>query len=186
VPTYSISVQLGSPAPDFTLPGVDGNVHQLSDFKYSKVLVIAFICNHCPYVIATQGRINALAQEYSTRGVQFVGINANDSVKYPEDSFEAMKARAKDQGFVFPYLWDESQKVAQAYGAVCTPEFYAYAVISGEFILKYQGRLDDSWKDEKSVTRRELALALDEILAGRDPSPDQKPAIGCSIKWKSN
>jgi peroxiredoxin len=175
---------LGSSPPEFRLRGVDDRMYQLSDFAQAKALVVAFICNHCPYVIAVQGRVNALAKEYASRGVQLVGINSNDAVKYPDDNFEAMKRRAKEQGFSFPYLWDETQQVAKAYKAVCTPDFFVYERKGGGFALQYRGRLDDSWKDEKAVTRRELAGALDLILAGKNPDSNQNPSMGCSIKWK--
>jgi peroxiredoxin len=175
---------LGTIAPDFALPGVDGRVYRLSDFQSAKVLVVAFICNHCPYVIAIQGRMNRLAAEYGAKGVQWVGINSNDSERYPEDGFEQMKARAREQGYVFPYLRDETQEVARVYGAVCTPEFYVYLARGNQWLLQYQGRVDDSWKDESAVTRQELREALDRALAGDTPVVDQKPAIGCSIKWK--
>ena len=185
--TYSKPIGMGTEAPNFKLRGVDDRFHSLSDFRESKALVVVFMCNHCPYVIAIQGRLNHLAKEYQARGVQFIGINSNDPVRYPDDSFEEMKVRAKEQGFVFPYLQDDTQEVARAYGAVCTPEFYAFgpaAAVDGSRSLQYQGRLDDSWKNEAGVTRRELALALDAILAGKPPVADQKPAMGCSIKWK--
>ncbi len=185
MPTYSQPIQLGSTAPEFSLPGVDGRTYRLSDFQGAKALVIAFICNHCPYVIATQGRMNRLASEFAEQGVKWLGINANDAQKYPDDSFEQMKARALEQGFVFPYLRDETQEVARAYGAACTPEFYVYTPREGRWVLEYQGRLDDHWKDESAVTRQELREALECIVSGKLPSPDQKPAIGCSIKWKS-
>jgi peroxiredoxin len=185
-PTFSDPTPLGSVAPQFKLPGVDGKTYDLPHFADAKALVIAFMCNHCPYVIAVQGRINELAKEYEARGVRLVGINSNDATRYPDDNFEAMKLRAKEQGYVFPYLRDETQEVAQAYGAVCTPEFYVYRPTeAGKFVLKYKGRLDDSWKDETAVTRRELAMALDAILANQEPISDQKPAMGCSIKWKT-
>ncbi len=182
--TYSQPLPLGSIAPDFSLRGVDDQIYSLNHFKNAKALVLVFMCNHCPYVIAIQSRINQLAKEYKAKGVHLIGINSNDPVRYPDDSFEAMKARAREQGFAFPYLHDEQQEVARAYGAVCTPEFYLYAPTSAGFALRYQGRLDDNWKDESSVTRRDLALALDEVLAGRIPDADPKPAMGCSIKWK--
>jgi len=196
---YSTQDHLGSAAPDFQLQGVDGKSHQLSDFKNAQALVVVFMCNHCPYVIAVQDRINALAREYAGRSVQFVGINSNDSVRYPADNFEAMKVRAKEANFAFPYLWDEKQEVARAYGAVCTPEFYLYRLSpqknsaspqdrlnpqGGDTCLAYQGRLDDSWKDETQVTRQDLKLAIEAVLAGKKPDSDQKPAMGCSIKWK--
>jgi peroxiredoxin len=118
-----------------------------------------------------------------------VGICSNDSVKYPQDDFAAMQSEAAEQGYRFPYLWDETQSVARAYGAVCTPDFYVYRNLaphseSVEFVLKYRGRLDDNWKDESSVQRRDLRAAVEEILEGRDPPPQQIPSMGCSIKWK--
>ena len=184
MPTFSQPGQLGSVAPEFSLPGVDGKTYQLSDFQGARALVISFMCNHCPYVIATQGRMNQLAKEYASQGVRWLGINSNDAQKYPEDRFEQMKIRAQEQGFVFPYLRDETQEVARAYGAVCTPEFYLYTPRDAEWVLQYQGRLDDNWKDESSVTRHDLREAIDRVLAGQAPVSDQKPAMGCSIKWK--
>ncbi len=190
-PVYSDLTPLGSEALDFKLLGIDGKTYKWNDFRSARACVIAFICNHCPYVIAIQGRLNTLAQEYGSRGVQVIAINSNDAIRYPEDCFEAMQVRSQEQGFVFPYLWDETQEVARAYGAVCTPEFYLYSSQDqgeGEkdrkWFLKYKGRLDDHWKDEKAVTRRELAMALDDVLEGREPLFEQKPAMGCSIKWK--
>ncbi len=188
--TYSVPVHLGSTAPDFLLTGVDDKNYQLSDFDSARVLVVAFICNHCPYVIATQGRVNRLAQEYSKKGVAWIGISSNDATNYPQDGFEAMKARSKEQNFSFPYLYDDTQAVARAFGAVCTPEFFVYGQEAGSLApsalraLKYQGRLDDHWQDEKHVTHSDLALALDRILMGQNPDSDQKPALGCSIKWR--
>lgn len=182
---YSESGKLGTVAPDFLLPAVDGRKLGLKDFADAQALVIVFMCNHCPYVIATRNRINELAKTYAARGVRLIGISSNDASRYPDDSFEEMKKTSQELGFVFPYLYDESQAVAKAYGAVCTPEFYAYAPAQGEFILKYLGRLDDNWKEEKKVTTHDLANALDQILAGREPDVEQKPALGCSIKWKA-
>jgi peroxiredoxin len=182
--TYSEAGTVGTKAPDFQLPGVDGKIYQLGDFRGAKALVVVFMCNHCPYVIAVQERINRLAKDYASKGVWLIGINSNDSVKYPADNFEAMKTRAKEQGYVFPYLHDRSQSVARAYGAVCTPDIYVYqSEVSGDFICKYRGRIDDQWKDESQVKSRDLAQALDALVAGRDPSPEQLPSMGCSIKW---
>lgn len=182
--THSNPAETGRTAPDFSLPGVDGRSWSLKDFNDCKALVVVFMCNHCPYVIAVQGRINALAREYAARGVKLVAINSNDSTRYPADNFDAMKVRAREQDYVFPYLWDESQAVAKAYGAVCTPDFFVYRPEGATFVEKYRGRLDDNWKDEGAVTRRELAAALDAILSGRDPSSEQPSSMGCSIKWK--
>lgn len=199
--TYSEPVRLGMPAPEFALRGTDDVTHYLTDFRYSRALVVVFICNHCPYVQAVQGRINALAREFRDQAVQFVAINSNDTVKYPADNFENMKKQAAEQDFVFPYLWDENQQVARAYGAVCTPDFFLFEQTRPEefreadvetagnhyrdaFLLRYRGRLDDSWKDERAVTRQDLRQAIEAILAGHQPNPEQYPSLGCSIKWK--
>ncbi|MCM2278240.1 MAG: thioredoxin family protein [Oligoflexia bacterium] len=182
--TYSEAAPLGTEAPPFHLPGVDGRSYGLEDFRDARALVVAFICNHCPYVQAVRGRINALAREFAPRGVRLVAINCNDSKRYPDDGFEAMKRVAREEGFVFPYLWDESQEVARAYGAACTPDFFVYGREGEKFFLKYQGRLDDNWKDESAVSSRDLARALEALLAGGEPAREQQPSMGCSIKWK--
>lgn len=176
--------ELGSLAPNFRLLGVDGRHWSPSDFSKHKALVVIFMCNHCPYVIAVQDRINDLAQEYGPRGVAVVGINSNDTQKYPADSFEAMKTRAKEKGFVFPYLLDETQQVARDFGAVCTPDPFVFEQEGGQFVLRYHGRIDDSWKEPGKVTTRDLAQALEAILAGKRPDGHQHPAMGCSIKWR--
>ncbi|MEK6707018.1 MAG: thioredoxin family protein [Bdellovibrionota bacterium] len=182
--TYSEPGEIGSLAPDFYLPGVDGKTYKLKDFESSKALVIVFMCNHCPYVQAVNHRINNLAKEYKLRGVKLVGINPNDAVKYPDDSFDEMKKMAAAEGYVFPYLRDEDQSVARAYGAVCTPDFYVYKPTARGFELAYRGRLDDNWKDEKGVKKHDLAEALEATLSGRQPPSDQPSSMGCSIKWK--
>ncbi|MCM2322929.1 MAG: thioredoxin family protein [Oligoflexia bacterium] len=182
--TYSEQTELGSVAPAFRLPGTDGRTYGLEDFHSARALVVIFMCNHCPYVKAVKDRINALARDYQSRGVAVVGISSNDSARYPDDGFEAMKRVAREEGFVFPYLWDETQEIARAYGAVCTPDFYVYSRRDEGFALGYRGRLDDNWKDESAVTRRELRDALEAILRGEKPASDQKPSMGCSIKWK--
>ncbi len=175
----STMVALGSPCPDFALPGVDGKVWHRDDF-HAPILLVVVMCNHCPYVQAVDGRINALAEEFKDR-CDVVGINANDAEAYPEDGFDAMRSRARDQGFAFPYLWDEAQGVARAFGAVCTPEFFLY---DGARSLRYRGRLDDNWKDPKAVARRELFEAVQALLSGGGPSETQHPSMGCSIKWR--
>lgn len=186
--TYSQPGALGTKAPDFKLPCIDGKTYSLADFFDTKALVVVFMCNHCPYVIAVQKRINALAKEFAPKGVRLVGINSNDSTKYKEDSFEAMKQRTREQHFVFPYLFDENQDAAKSYGAVCTPDFYLYAPSGSgseiDFVLRYRGRLDDSWKDESAVKIRDLALAIDCILEGKPIPAEQIASMGCSIKWK--
>ncbi len=183
----------GSIAPAFELLGVDGRTYGLEDFAESLGLVVVFMCNHCPYVVATQGRINALAQKYRKRGISLVGISSNDAIEYPEDSYSAMQVRAREEGYEFPYLYDGTQNVARAYGAVCTPDFFAYkrADLATEmgagtrFLLRYRGRLDDNWKDSHKVKSQDLANALDALLAHRPVEAKQFPAVGCSIKWKN-
>ncbi|MBL7714157.1 MAG: thioredoxin family protein [Bdellovibrionales bacterium] len=177
-------------APDFNLPGVDGKSYSLKNFQDSKALVVIFMCNHCPYVIAVQDRINDLAKRFKKQGVALIGINPNDPVKYPADNFEAMKVRAQERGFEFPYVQDESQDVARAYDAVCTPDPYVFENLKPgqgtDFVLRYHGRIDDNWKEPAQVKAQELATALEQILAGRTVNPDQKSAMGCSIKWKES
>lgn len=174
-------LKIGSKAIDFNLKGVDGKSYSLDMFKDKKVLCIIFMCNHCPYVIATQERINEIAKDYVNKSFALVGINPNDEIAYPEDSFENMKIRTKEAGFVFPYLRDETQEIARAYDAVCTPDIFLY---DRNRILRYRGRIDDSWKDETKVTRKELRMAIDKLLNDKDIDFDMIPTIGCSIKWK--
>jgi peroxiredoxin len=173
---------LGTPCPDFRLPAVDGRSYARDDFAASPVLVVMFICNHCPYVKAVEDRIIRLAREFGSLGVQLVGICANDAVTYPDDAFDQLAARWRGRNYGFPYLHDETQEVARAFGAVCTPDVFVY---DRERRLAYRGRIDDSWKDEAKVQRRELAEAIEALLAGKTPSPAQRPSMGCSIKWKS-
>lgn len=175
----STMVVLGGSCPDFTLPGVDGKDWHRDDFR-SPVLLVVVMCNHCPYVQAVDGRINALAKAFAGR-CDVVGINANDAEAYPEDGFDAMRSRARDQGFVFPYLRDESQTTAKAFGAVCTPDFFLY---DRDRKLRYRGRLDDNWRDEAGVIRRELLEAVKALISGQSPSEPQHPSMGCSIKWR--
>lgn len=174
----STMVPLGAPCPDFALPGVDGRTWRLGNFREPALLVV-IMCNHCPYVQAVDDRINDLAKDFVDRcGV--VGINPNDAAAYPEDSFEAMKARAGMKGYRFPYLRDETQEVARAFGAVCTPDCFLY---DAQRHLAYRGRLDDNWKDAKAVTRQELRQAIEALLAGMPVASPQHPSLGCSIKW---
>lgn len=182
--TYSKMDSLGSIAPDFNLPGTDGKRYSLASFKDAKALVVIFICNHCPYVQAVQTRINQIAKDYASKGVRLIGINSNDPIQYPDDNMSAMKVRAQEQGYVFPYVQDETQQVARAYDAVCTPDPYVYENVGGKFSLRYHGRLDDNWKEAHAVKQTDLRDALDAILSGKSVSNDQKPAMGCSIKWK--
>ncbi|MDP7554562.1 MAG: thioredoxin family protein [Nitrospinota bacterium] len=174
-------VPLGTKAIDFDLPGTDDKNYSLDFFKDKKVLVVIFMCNHCPYVIAVLERIIAMQNDYADKGVQLIGINPNDTVNYPEDSFENMKKIVKEKNVPFPYLIDESQNIARKYDAVCTPDIYVYG---NERTLIYRGRIDDSWQKESKVTQRDLREALDAILKGNPVSEEQTPSMGCSIKWK--
>ena len=172
---------LGSPAPGFDLPGVDGRKHSLASFADKPVLVVMFSCNHCPYVKDYEDRMVAIQRDYAAKGVQLVAINSNDEKAYPEDSFPEMAKRAKAKGFNFPYLRDEAQKVVEAYGGVCTPHVFAFD--KGR-LLRYRGRIDDS-RDASKVSTHDLRNALDDLLAGRAVKvPDTRP-FGCSIKWYS-
>jgi len=174
-------LELGAHAPDFDLPGVDGKQYSLSTFKDKPVLVVVFWCNHCPYVKAYEDRAVALQGDYLSRGAQLIAINSNDDKAYPEDGFPDMVKRAREKSFNFPYLRDESQKVVEAYGGVCTPHVFAF---DSDRILRYRGRIDDS-KDASKVTTHDLRNAIDDMLAGTTVRvPDTKP-FGCSIKWYS-
>ena len=181
MPTATVpGIQPGQQAPEFDLPGVDGKAHSLSALK-DPILVVFFTCNHCPYVQAWESRFTDIQRDYASKGVRLVGINSNDEDKYPEDDFAHMKSRAKEEGYNFPYLRDESQKVAEAYGPVATPDFF---VLDAARVVRYRGRLDDDHQDPKKVTKRYLRDALDDLLAGRPVKASLTPPYGCSIKWK--
>ncbi|HET6147703.1 MAG TPA: thioredoxin family protein [Polyangia bacterium] len=172
---------LGVPCPPFRLPAVDGKSYGLRDFDQSPVLVVMFICNHCPYVQAVEDRLVRLAHDLGPRGAAFVGVCSNDAVSYPDDAFDKLAERWHRKGYGFPYLHDQDQDMARAFGAVCTPDIF---VFDADRRLAYRGRIDDSWKDESKVTRRELSEAIAALLAGRRPAAEQRPSMGCSIKWK--
>jgi len=173
---------LGTSAHDFSLDGIDGKTHSLESYSEKEILVIIFMCNHCPYVKAVLKRIIDLQNEFIDRGVQFIGINPNDATRYPDDSLENMKIIAKENDFSFPYLIDPSQEVAKSYNAVCTPDLYVYGKNRK---LVYRGRIDDNWEDSEKVTQQDLKLALENILSGEVTTSKQIPSMGCSIKWKT-
>jgi len=181
--TLSTMLPLGTVAPDFTLVNVDGREVSLADFAGAPALLVAFICNHCPYVKHVAPALADLAREYQARGVAVVAISSNDPAGYPADSPEQMVAEAEMRGYTFPYLFDDTQGVAKAYGAACTPDFY---VFDKSQKLVYRGQMDESRPDSgKPVTGKDLRAALDAVLAGKPVSPDQKPSLGCNIKWRA-
>jgi peroxiredoxin len=174
---------LGTVAPDFTLPDtVSGKRMSLAALRSDVATVIMFICNHCPYVKHVNQELARLAQDYQPRGVAFVAISSNDVAAYPADAPEQMKLVAEEQGYSFPYLYDETQEVARTYQAACTPDFY---IFDGELKLVYRGQLDDARpRNDVPVTGKDVRAALDAILAGEPVAAEQRPSIGCNIKWK--
>lgn len=181
--TESNMLPLGTQAPDFELPDtVSGNDLKLQDIAQGKPTVIMFLCNHCPYVIHVNPEIVRIVSDYKPQGVAFVGISSNDVDKYPDDSPEKMTVFARETGYDFPYLYDESQEVAKAYDAACTPDFY---VFDADGKLAYRGRIDDSRPgNDVALTGSDLRAALDAVLSDEPVSDTQYPSGGCGIKWK--
>ena len=180
--TPSVMVPLGTKAPDFNLPAVDGKTYSLADFQDKKVLVVVFMCNHCPYVVHIMDDFIKLVNDYKTTDVAFIGINSNDADTYSDDSFEKMQEYAQDGEYPFVYAYDESQEVAKAYKAACTPDFY---VFDSNRNLVYRGQADNSRPGSgKEVTGADLRAAIDAVLEDKPVSPEQKPSTGCNIKWK--
>lgn len=175
-----MALQLMDAIPSFNLPATDGKSYTPSSFSSAKLLVVIFSCNHCPYVQAYEDRMIAIQRDCAPKGVQLVAINSNETVNHPEDDFPHMKERAKAKGFNFPYLRDETQEVARAYGAERTPHIFLF---DQNRKLRYTGRIDDNWQNPKAVKSHDLRNALDALLAGKEP-PSNTPAIGCTIKWK--
>lgn len=187
---------LGTRAPDFALPDLDGRIVALSGYApaderasrdadaHARAYLVMFICNHCPYVQHVADHLAQLGAEYQAKGVAMFAINSNDAIAYPEDSPEAMRREARARGYTFPYLFDESQDVAKAYRAACTPDFYLF---DAERRLAYRGQLDGSRpKNDVPVTGEDLRLALDAVLTGTTPSAKQFPSLGCNIKWRES
>lgn len=176
----SFTLQLGDSAPDFSLPATDGKTYSLADFADSPILVVAFSCNHCPYVVGSEDRMSDFARDYQSKGVQFIAINSNSVNTYADDSFEHMIERANEKNFQFPYLRDESQDVARAYGALRTPHYF---VFDANRQLKYTGRMDDNPRTPGAETTHELRDAIDDMLAGREVQVALTNPIGCNVKW---
>lgn len=182
VKTASTMATLGSPAPDFSLVNVDGRTVSLANFEGAKALLVIFMCNHCPFVKHVAAELTRLAIDYRPKGVSIVGINSNDARAHPEDSPERMVHEVEERGYPFPYLYDETQEVAQAYKAACTPDFFLY---DAQRRLVYRGQLDDSRPSNGiPVTGRDLRWAIDAVLVGKPVPEPQKPSIGCNIKWQ--
>jgi peroxiredoxin len=180
--TPSTMLPLGTPAPGFRLPDTEGTIVSLDDFQKTPALLVIFLCNHCPFVKHVRHELATLTREYGAKGVAAIGINANDATAYPDDSPERMAQEKAEVGYPFPYLYDESQEVARAYQAACTPDFF---VFDRGRRLVYRGQLDDSRPSNGlPVTGKDLRAALDAVLAGRPVPEPQRPSIGCNIKWK--
>jgi peroxiredoxin len=182
VRTESTMLALGTRAPDFSLLNVDGRVVSRDDFRGAPALLVIFMCNHCPYVIHVADELARLTREYLDKGVAIVGINANDPASHPQDSPEQMIHEAEARGYAFPYLFDETQEVAKAYRAACTPDFFLF---DAQQRLVYRGQMDDSRPESGiPVTGKDLRAALDAVLQGRPVTERQRPSLGCNIKWK--
>lgn len=180
--TASNMLPLGTAAPDFNLPGTDGNMYSLRSFAQGKLLLVAFICNHCPFVKHIQAELARLGRDCRDQGVAMVAISSNDTAAYPADGMDKMREEAARAGYVFPYLLDETQQVARAYDAACTPDFFLF---DSARKLVYRGQFDDSRPGSQvPVTGKDLRAALDAALHDRPAPAVQKPSMGCNIKWK--
>jgi len=180
--TPSTMAPLGMKAPDFSLPDTEGNTFALSDFEDADALLVLFMCNHCPYVKHLKEALARFGREYGEKGLAMVGINANDPRTHPQDSPERMKEDAERFGYPFPYLFDQTQEVAKAYGAACTPDFFLF---DGDRTLVYRGQFDDSRPgNDEPITGEDLREAVDAVLEGRPVPEDQRPSVGCNIKWR--
>lgn len=182
VKTASTMLPLGTTAPDFSLINVNGQTVSRSDFQDAKGLLVIFMCNHCPFVIHLADQLSQFARDYHDSGLAIVAISSNDVSNHPQDSPEQMVHEAETRGYIFPYLYDEEQQVAKAYHAACTPDFFLF---DGNHQLVYRGQFDSSRPDSGiPVTGEDLRQAVDAMLAGQPVSEDQKPSLGCNIKWK--
>lgn len=180
--TPSTMLELGTPAPTFSLPDTSGKIVNLADFSDAKALLVVFMCNHCPYVKHLRHALAAFGREYQEKHLAMVGINSNDADNYPDDAPGKMQAEVEENGYTFPYLFDASQDVAKAYRAACTPDFFLF---DGLQKLVYRGQYDDSRPGKDApITGYDLRAAADKVLAGDKPSMEQTPSIGCNIKWK--
>lgn len=175
---------VGSSIVDFKLKNIDGKMVSLADYPNAKGFIVTFTCNHCPYAKAYEDRIVALDKKYATKGYPVIAINPNDAVQYPEDDFESMKMRAKEKGFTFPYLIDETQEQAKKFGALKTPHVFFVQKDGKKLVVKYIGAIDDNWEDASAAKEKYVESAVDALLAGKPVSVTSTKAIGCGIKWK--
>ncbi len=181
VRTLSTMLPLGTQAPDFSLPDTEGKIVSIRDYQSVQGLLVVFLCNHCPYVKHVADELKRIADDYMPRGIAVVGISSNDIAAYPEDSPEKMREEKLLRGYAFPYLFDATQKVAKAYHAACTPDFFLF---DAKLQLVYRGQMDDSRpKTDKPVTGADLRAALDAVLSSKPPLEKQIPSLGCNIKW---
>jgi peroxiredoxin len=176
--------KVGDKAIDFKLKNIDGKAVSMADYGAAKGFIVVFTCNHCPFSIKYEDRINALAKKYQGQGYQLIAVNPNDSVQYPSDSYAAMQIRAKEKGFVFPYLLDDTQAIAKTYGATKTPHVFVLQKEKGDLVVKYIGAIDDNTDDAAAVKTKYVEQAIDELNAGKAVTTTSTKAIGCGIKWK--
>jgi len=177
-----VKLKTGSIAPNFELLGIDDKKHVLEDYNNYKGILVIFMCNHCPYVKAKMDALNELYEKFGNK-IAIIGINSNDSKDYPEDSFEAMKETAKEKGFKFDYLVDETQEIAKKYGAMCTPDPFLF---NSQKQLVFHGRIDNAMKPDDIATEKTMIDNIQKLLSGEKIENDFEPSIGCSIKWKEN
>lgn len=177
-----IKLKTGDTAPDFQLLGIDDKKHTLNDYNNYQGILVIFMCNHCPYVKAKAEALNELYEKFGDK-IAIVGINSNDSKDYPEDSFENMKKTAKEKGFEFDYLVDDTQEIAKKYGAICTPDPFLF---NSKKQLVFHGRIDNAMKPDDKATEKTMINNIKKLLSGEKIEKDFDPSIGCSIKWKEN
>ena len=184
VSAFAQGYKPGDKAMDFKLKNIDGKMVSLTDYKDAKGIIVVFTCNHCPFSIKYEDRINGLAKKYNNAGYPLIAVNPNDTIQYADDAYSKMQVRAKDKGFVFPYLVDDTQAVAKAYGATKTPHVFLLQKEGKEFVVKYVGAIDDNTDDASAVKVKYVEQAIDELNAGKPVSVSTTKAIGCGIKWK--
>ncbi|MCS7085909.1 MAG: thioredoxin family protein [Bacteroidia bacterium] len=178
--------KVGDKARSFKLKNVDGKMVSLEDYKDAKGFIVIFSCNHCPYVVKYEDRMNDLNKKYAPKGFPVIAINSNDDVSHPEDSFDKMVERHKDKKFTFPYLRDDTQEIAKAYGAEKTPHVYVLQKSGTDYIVRYIGAIDDNATNPKAVKEKYVENAVDALLAGKEVKVTETKAVGCSIKWKKS